>query len=78
MTIDVDDVGSVTKVTVNRPGIGFKNIPTIFIESDTGYNAKLIPVFNVKRIGSPTQEEIDKSLSADYITVVDCVGKFNV
>ena len=78
LTIDVDDVGSVTKVTVNRPGIGFKNIPTIFIESDTGYNAKLIPVFNVKRIGSPIQEEIDKSLSADYITVVDCVGKFNV
>ena len=78
LTIDTDDAGGITKVNVNRGGSGFKNTLRLYVESDTGFNAKLLPVFNVKRIGKPTQQEVLDSQTGGYIIVVDCVGKFNV
>lgn len=73
-----NEVGSLIGVDVRNGGLGFKEFPEMYIESKTGINAKLTPVFNVNRIGPPSQEKIIESLYGGYITVVDCVGKFNV
>ena len=74
LKIEVDSLGSVTKVDVINGGIGFTEDPNIYIESDTGYNAKLMPVFKVNRVG----EDIDPQAVAPtgVIKVIDCVGKF--
>jgi len=67
-----DSLGSLTKVNIINPGQGFKEFPEIYIESDTGYNAKIIPIFNVRRV---VDEEIQVPVTG-IINVVDCVGKF--
>ena len=52
---------------------GFNDDVDIYIKSKTGYNAKMIPVFNVKSVGDdPTLSPDDTSL----VQVIDCVGKF--
>ena len=55
-------------------GIGFTADPNIYIQSDSGYNARMIPVFKVNRVG----EDLDPAAVplANIIQVVDCVGKF--
>ena len=74
LKLKTDDLGSVTGVDVLNGGIGFTEDPNIYIKSDTGYNAKMIPVFKVNKVG----EEISPEAVApgDVIQVVDCVGKF--
>lgn len=72
LTPEFDNFGSLTKVNIISSGQGFKDFPEIYIESDTGYNAKIIPIFNVRRVDD---EEV-KVLSTQVINVVDCVGKF--
>ena len=49
--IKTDGLGSVTGVDVVNGGIGFNEDPDIYIESESGYNAKLMPVFKVNRVG---------------------------
>jgi hypothetical protein len=66
-----DSLGSLTKINVINPGQGFKEFPNIYIESDTGYNAKIIPIFNVRRVDEESQVPVN-----GIINVVDCVGKF--
>jgi archaellum component FlaC len=69
---EFDGLGSLTKVNVVKPGQGFTEFPEIYIESDTGYNAKITPVFNVRRV----DEEQIQVPQDQIISVVDCVGKF--
>ena len=67
--IRVDKFGRITDVKVTKPGEGFKELPTIYIDSDNGYNAVLVPKLC-----------IDKDVELDdpekIVQVVDCVGKF--
>jgi len=70
---EFDELGSLTKVSVRTPGQGFTGFPDIYIDSDTGYNAKITPVFNVKRVGDAPEVDIPVR---QVIKVVDCVGKF--
>jgi hypothetical protein len=74
LKIRTDDLGSVIGVDVVNGGIGFTDDPNIYIQSDSGYNARMIPVFKVNRVG----EDIDPVAvsPADVVQVVDCVGKF--
>ena len=74
MNIKCDPLGGIIGVDVISGGIGFNEEPILYIESDTGYNAKLMPVFKVNRVG----EDIDPQAvaPAGVIQVVDCVGKF--
>jgi len=74
MSIKCDPLGSIIGVDVIKGGIGFNEDPIIYIDSDTGYNAKLMPVFKVNRVG----EDIDPQAVAPtgVIQVIDCVGKF--
>ena len=67
-------MGSVTGVDVVNGGIGFSEDPNIYIKSDSGYNAKLMPVFKVNRVGQDIAPELVSPGSS--ISVIDCVGKF--
>lgn len=69
-----DGNGSLSKVNIIKSSEGFTDLPEIFIDSETGYNAELIPVFKVCKIGDDTKDEIPPGVS--IISVVDCVGKF--
>jgi hypothetical protein len=74
LKIKTNPVGSIIGVDVINGGIGFVEDPDLYIESDTGYNATLMPVFKVNRIG----EEAPQVAVAPtgVIQVIDCVGKF--
>ena len=69
-----DPVGSITKVDVVKGCVGFTEDPKIYIESDSGYNCKLMPVFKVNRIGKDTSPKLISA--GGTIQVIDCVGKF--
>ena len=74
LKIKTDSLGAVTGVDVINGGIGFNEDPDIYIDSDSGYNAKLMPVFKVNRVGEDiAPEAVDVGA---IIKVVDCVGKF--
>ena len=74
MSIKCDPLGSIVGVDVVKGGIGFNEDPIIYIDSDTGYNAKLMPVFKVNRVGVDVDPETVTPTA--LIQVVDCVGKF--
>ena len=77
LKINTDPLGSVTGVDVINGGIGFTEDPKIYIQSDSGYNAKLMPVFKVNRIAEDASPElITAAGTAGIIQVIDCVGKF--
>jgi len=72
LSYECDNLGSLSKVNVVKPGIGFTEYPNIEIETESGYNAKLLPVFKVNRV-----DEKDVVIPQDQIiSIVDCVGKF--
>jgi hypothetical protein len=58
LKLKTDGLGSVTGVDVINGGIGFIEDPDIYIESDSGYNAKLMPVFKVNRVGEDLTPEL--------------------
>ena len=68
-----DALGSIIGVDVVKGCIGFNEDPKVYIQSDTGYNAKVMPIFKVNRVG----EDLDPQLvsSGELIQVIDCVGK---
>ena len=71
-----DKNGSVAAVKIIKGAEGFTEMPEIFVDTETGYNAELIPVFKVNRVGD-IPEDLDKvPLGEKVISVIDCVGKF--
>lgn len=71
-----DDTGRLIRVNILNPGIGFVEFPQIFINSNTGVNANIIPIFNITRL---TENEDGDALpeipqGTPLISVVDCVG----
>ena len=56
---------------MNKPGSGFTDDPKIYIESESGYNVKLVPTFKVTKV-----EEVSEAPPTGVIQVIDCVGKF--
>jgi len=70
LKIKTDDLGSVTGVDVINGGAGFNEDPDLYIESDTGYNAKIMPIFKPIRLEDLVEAPVG------VIQVVDCVGKF--
>ncbi len=73
LKIKTDPLGSVIGVDVINGGIGFNQDPDIYIQSDTGYNAKLMPVFKVNRVGEDV--DLDAVSPIGVIQVIDCVGR---
>ena len=74
LKIKCDPLGSIIGVDVVKGGIGFNEDPDLYIQSDTGYNARLMPVFKVNRVGEDIAPELVSS--GELVQVVDCVGKF--
>lgn len=70
LSYECDNLGSLTAVNVVKPGIGFTEYPTIQIETETGYNATLLPVFRVNRFSDEAVVP-----PSQIISVIDCVGK---
>ena len=82
--------GSLEDVKIVSAGIGFTERPEIYIQSETGYNAKIVPVFCVNRVGDVAEEDLISTTGPNgepirttpsspvgdkIIHVVDCVGK---
>ena len=67
-----DGFGRLLSIKVTEGGEGFTSRPDIYIKSETGINAKLIPKFCIDRVSEERVREVglDK-----VIQVVDCVGK---
>ena len=74
LSVEYDRFGKVTRVNILNPGLGFTDIPEIGIISNTGYNARFRPVFNIRRLSDEDFETLPPG--TDVISVVDCVGKF--
>ena len=74
LKLKCDPLGSIIGVDVVKGGVGFNEDPDLYIQSDKGYNARLMPVFKVNRVG----EDIEPGLVSpgELVQVVDCVGKF--
>jgi len=71
-----DEQGRLIDVSVIDGGIGFTEFPTITIESTQGFNAQIIPVFKIIRIGDLPEDQDIVPPGTSIINVVDCVGRF--
>ena len=71
-----DDTGRLIRVNILNPGIGFLEFPQIFINSNTGVNANIIPVFNIIRLTENGDGDVLPEIpqGTPLINVVDCVG----
>lgn len=65
--------GALESIKLISPGEGFKEIPEVYIETETGYNSKLIPIFDIDRVSADQLKE--PSVQENIISVIDCVGK---
>lgn len=70
------EYGRLIKVNILDGGIGFTEVPEIYIESETGYNAVIIPLMCVNRKGNDLAGDLTPDERANVISVVNCVGKF--
>ena len=68
-----NDLGSLMSVKVTDGGQGFTESPDIYIKSETGFNAEILPKFCVERIA---QDEVVEYRPAQdkLVSIVDCVG----
>lgn len=69
------DFGNIIDVNVISGGQGFTDVPEIRVQSESGINAVLVPVFNFQRIDDLDAASIP-DLDTKVVNVVDCVGKF--
>jgi hypothetical protein len=67
--------GSISSVRVVSGGGGFTDLPEIRINTNTGYNARLIPVLKFNRVGDENTIGTDVGIGTETIRIVDCVGR---
>jgi hypothetical protein len=67
--------GSIIDINIIDEGEGFTERPEIVINTESGYNANLIPILCVDRIGDVPEELYKIPQGEKIIKVVDCVGK---
>jgi len=70
--------GQITKVNIKNEGSGFQQYPEVIINSETGFNARIVPIFCIKRIGEGDPfdlalEQVNKG--TPVINVVDCTSR---
>lgn len=71
---EFNDDGQLVKVSIRNNGKSFNSMPVIDIESNTGVNADIWPVFKFIKVEDET--ELDEGQS--IISVIDCVGKYQI
>jgi len=67
------DIGVLMSVKITDGGHGFTESPDVYIKSETGFNATLLPKFCVERIASDAVVEYQPSKDK-LVSIVDCVG----
>ena len=79
LSMELGPYGTIAKINVVQKGCGFTSVPKVRINTRTGFNQELIPLFEIQRIGDADLENIAlRSLDRDnrgIITVVDCVNQ---
>ena len=70
--VKLDQVGRVVSTTVTNGGEGFTEIPYIYIQSETGYNAKFAPKFSIDRVQT---EPSEPELGDKVMVVIDCTSR---
>lgn len=68
-----NDYGSLIDIEIKSSGYGFESIPTVFIKTETGKNAQILPVLCVHSIENKVDTQIPEGVK--LLSVVDCVGK---
>lgn len=76
ITPTYDSQGRLTNVSVVNSGIGFSDFPEININSTTGINAQITPIFNIKRVGDLSQRQDTIPQGTAVIHVIDCTTNF--
>lgn len=73
----INDRGEITEVKVVSGGCGYTDLPEIKTNSETGFNAQLIPVLRPQTIEDidTTVDDITTTKGIEIIQVIDCVGK---
>ena len=72
-TAVVTATGAISKIDILAKGEGFTELPNIYIQTQTGYRAKLIPRLCVERVGDNLT--IAPVAIEKVINVIDCPGK---
>lgn len=67
--------GTLESVEIQNGGLGFDEIPNIFIKSETGINALIVPIFGVIRVGDLSEDQDVIPPGTPLVSVVDCVGR---
>jgi len=70
---EVDEGGGIRKISIIKRRT-VTSYPNIFVISNTGFNAKLAPRFNINRL-TPEQVEERITTGQPILSVIDCVGK---
>lgn len=69
-----NDLGSLTDVKIVSRGSSFNTMPKIVVQSRTGVNADIWPVFKVIKV----EDEDQITQGQSILSVVDCVGKYSI
>ena len=82
-TITVEPIlseeGCIIDVPLTDKGMGFTELPLITINTKTGAGASLHPYLGIKYRGRDNLDQVyDELMPEQILSVVDCVGKFNV
>jgi len=68
-----NQIGQLTSVRIISGGEGFKEIPKIYIKTDTGVNAEMSPRFCIDSVDDTTINR--PGIDVKVVSVIDCVGK---
>ncbi len=71
-TIEESEDGEIRRIVVTDCGAGFTKLPEVTINTETGYNAILLPIMKFHR---PEHGGMTFPKGTPVIKVVDCVGK---
>ena len=70
-----DNFGRLLSIKVTSGGEGFTERPRVYIKTQTGFGAYIIPKFCIDRVGVNDLNR-NPSLQDKIVSVVNCVGKF--
>jgi hypothetical protein len=74
---EFNEFGRITKIKITSSGEGFTTRPNITIKTSTGFNASIIPVLCIDRVGTNNELSIPYD-STKVLHVVDCPGNIYV
>ena len=69
-----NDIGQLVNINIQNPGGSFFGIPRIFVKSQTGVNANIIPIFGIRPENENPDERVIQVIGDRIISVIDCVG----